>query len=78
MITNTSLDEAVMPRPLKHAIVRPSLMKPSLDKDILSNYQPVSNLTQLSKVIDKVVALRIMMHVSQVSSGYTPNSPNLG
>ncbi|KAI0238381.1 hypothetical protein LSAT2_010939 [Lamellibrachia satsuma] len=53
-----------MPRPLKHAIVRPSLKKPSLDKDILSNYRPVSNLTQLSKVIEKVVALRIMTHVS--------------
>ena len=39
MITNTSLDEAVMPRPLKHAIVGPSLKKPSLDKDILSNYR---------------------------------------
>ena len=64
MITNTSLDGAVMPRPLKHAIVRPSLKKPSLDKDILSNYRPVSNLTQLSKVIEKVVALMIMTHVS--------------
>ena len=64
MITNNSLDEAVMPRLLKHAIVRPSLKKPSLDKDILSNYRPVSNLTQLSKVIIKVVALRIMTHVS--------------
>ena len=41
MITNTSPDEAVMPRPLKHAIVSPSLKTPSLDKDILSNYQPV-------------------------------------
>ena len=48
-ITNASLNEAVMPRPLKQAIVRPSLKKlkkPSLDKDILSNYRPVSNLTQ--------------------------------
>ena len=64
MITNASLDKAVMPRPLKHAIVRPSLKKPSLDKDILSNYQPKSNLTQLSRVIEKIVAFRIMTHVS--------------
>ena len=64
MITNTSPDEAVMPWPLKHAIVRRSLKKPSIDKDILINYQPVSNLTQLSKVIEKVVAFRIMTHVS--------------
>ena len=40
------------------------LKKPSLDKDTLSSYRPVSNLTQLSKVIEKVIALRIMTHVS--------------
>ena len=53
-----------MPKSLKHAIVRPLLKKPSLDKDTLSSYRPVSNLIQLSKVIEKVVALRIMSHVS--------------
>ena len=63
LITNASLDEGVMPKSLKHAIVRPLLKKPSLDKDTLSSYRPVSNLTQLSKVIEKVVALRITTHV---------------
>ena len=57
-ITNTSLDEGVMPKSLKHAIVRPLLKKPSLEKDTPSSYRPVS------KVIEKVVALRIMTHVS--------------
>ena len=33
-----------------------------MDKDTLSSYRPVSNLTQLSKVLEKVVALRT--HVS--------------
>ena len=64
MITNTSVDEAVMQRALKHAIVRPSIEKPSLDNDNMSNYRSVSNLTQLSKVIEKVVMLRIITHVS--------------
>ena len=63
-IINISLDEGVMPKSLKHAIIRPLLKKPSLDKDTLSSYRPVSNLTQLSKVIEKVFALRIMTHVS--------------
>ena len=53
-----------MPRPQKHAIVRPPLKKPSLDKDILSNYRQVSNITPLSKIVDKVVVLRILTHVS--------------
>ena len=55
-----------MPTSLKHAIVRPLLTKPSLDKDTLSNYRPMSNLTQLPKVIENVVALRIMTHVSDL------------
>ena len=63
LLINASLDEAVTPRPLKHAIFRPSLKTPSLDKDILNNYRPVNNLIQLSKV-EKVVALRTMTHVS--------------
>ena len=63
-ITNASLDEGVMPKSSKHAIVRPLLKKPALDKDTLSSYRPVSNLTQLSKVIEKVVALRIISHTS--------------
>ena len=63
-ITNASLDEGVMPKSLKRAIVRPLLKKPSLDKDTLSSYRPVSNLTQLYKVIEKIVALSIMTHVS--------------
>ena len=37
-ITNASLDEGLMPKSLKHAIVRPLLKKPSLDKDTLSSY----------------------------------------
>ena len=48
-VTNASLENAVV---LKQAIVRPLLKKQSFDKDILNNYRPVSNLNQLSKVID--------------------------
>lgn len=49
---------------LKHAIVRPLLKKQSLNKDILNNYRPVSNLSHLSKVIEKVIARRIISHIS--------------
>ena len=63
-ITNASLVNAVMPGLLKQAIVRPLLKKPSLDKDTLNNYRPVSNLSHLSKVIEKVIARRIICHIS--------------
>ena len=63
-ITNASLENAVMPVVFKQAIFRPLLKKQSLDKDILNNYRRVSNLSQLSKVTEKVIARRIISHIS--------------
>ena len=62
-IVNASLSEGVVPVPLKEAIVRPLLKKPSLDKETLKNFRPVSNLPQLSKVLEKVVAWRLTDHL---------------
>ena len=63
-ITNASLVNAVMPGLLKQAIARPLLKKSSLDKDTLNNYCPVNNLSHVSKVIEKVIARRIICHIS--------------
>ena len=52
-----------MPTKLKRALVNPLLKKRSLCKDTLSNYRPISNLSQLSKVILKVVANRLNTHL---------------
>ena len=52
-----------MPSALKMACVHPLLKKLSLDRDILRNYRPVSTLSHLSKVIEKVVALRLSDHL---------------
>ena len=41
---------------MRHALVTPILKKPSLDHDQPKNYRPVSNLSFLSKVIERVVA----------------------
>ena len=49
---------------LKSAIVRPLLKKLSLDCEILKNYRPGSNLSFLSKVIEKVVASRFVDHMT--------------
>ncbi|KAF7697718.1 hypothetical protein HF521_004228, partial [Silurus meridionalis] len=38
----------------KHAIVRPLLKKPILDPSILSYYRPMSNLSFLSKLMEKL------------------------
>jgi len=39
------------------------LKKPALEKDILKNYHPVSNLPFISKVLEKVVESRLENHL---------------
>ena len=41
------------------AYVTPLQKKPSLDRNILKNYRPVSNLSFISKLIEKVVAKQL-------------------
>jgi hypothetical protein len=53
-----------MPSSFKNAIVRPLIKKPGLDKECLKNFRPVSNLSFLSKVLERVVAEHIETHLS--------------
>ena len=62
-IINFSLSEGIFPETFKNAIVLPLLKKPSLDKEILKNYRPVSNLNYVSKVLEKVVAGQLKKHM---------------
>ena len=58
-----SLRESIFPKSLKTALIRPLLKKTGLDSDILKNYRPVSNLTFISKVIEKVISGRLNEHL---------------
>ena len=69
-IINMSLSQGKVPASLKEAIVIPLLKKQSFDPDVLSNYRPVSNLPQLSKTLEKVVANQLMYHVNNMSDMY--------
>ena len=62
-LVNSSLTSGKFPSELKSAIVKPLLKKPSADLDILKNYRPVSNLSFISKIIEKVVAARLLDHM---------------
>ena len=62
-----SLTKGEFPNDFKYAIVKPLLKKPNLDKDELKNYRPVSNLHFISKVIEKLVAMRLEEHTSEYS-----------
>ena len=63
-IVNRSLSEGCFLSHFKSALVSPLLKKPTLNKDNLKNYRPVSNLSFLSKILEKVVANRLNSHIN--------------
>ena len=62
-IVNASLNHAIVPLSLKTALIRPLLKNPGLDKEVLKNRRPVSNLSFILKVLEKVVAKRLDDHM---------------
>ena len=63
-MVNLSLNEGVFIDPFKQAIVTPLIKKPSLAKDDLKNYRPVSGLSFISKVVERVVASQLKSHLA--------------
>ena len=61
-IINASLCSGLFPDDFKHAHVNPLLKKTSLSKEDLN--RPVSNLSFISKILEKVVASRLRSHIS--------------
>ena len=71
----TSFSE-VFPDIFKTSHVMPLLKKPSLSKDDMKNYRPVSKLNFVSKIIENVIANRMRSHferndlINQYQSAY--------
>ncbi len=63
-IVNLSLQLGDLPEKLKLAIIRPLLKKLGLELE-LKNYRPVSNLSFLSKLIEKIIAKQFVDHLKQ-------------
>ena len=61
-IINLCLSTSVFPASFKSAVVLPLIKKPGLDPQVFKNYRPVSNLSFLSKLIEKVISSRILKH----------------
>ena len=57
-LVNQSLKQGIFPSQWKQAIVRPLLKKTGLEL-VLSNYRPVSNLSFLSKLIEKISVVEV-------------------
>jgi len=63
-IVNLSLDTGTFPSLFKQAVVTPYLEQPTLDEESPSNYWPISNLSFLSKLTERIVKDRITHHLS--------------
>ena len=66
-IINKSFISGSVPQSMKLALVRPQIKEPSLDQNDLSNYRPISNLSFLSKILEKAVNSRLDAHLESNS-----------
>ena len=78
-IVSLSITTGVFPSAFKNALVSPLLKKTSLDQNELNSYRPVSKLSFVSKIAEKVVAARFSNHLTdnglyeQMQSAYRPH-----
>ena len=62
-IIHLSLCYGLFPEDFKCAHVNPVLKKTTLPKEDLNSYRPISNLSFISKILEKVVANRLNSHI---------------
>lgn len=63
-LANMSFSEGVFPTRFKIAQITPLLKKEGLDKASPSNYRPISNLNNISKILERLFLNRIQSHVT--------------
>ena len=63
-LINLCFSSGCFPSACKHAIVMPLLKKSTLDRNNLKNYRPVSNLSFVSKVIERIAAKQLLNHLT--------------
>jgi hypothetical protein len=62
-LANRSFATGQLPSSLKFGLVTPLLKKPGLDMADYKNFRPITNLTTISKLIKRLVLVRIKSHI---------------
>ena len=62
-IVNMSIESSILAKVMKHAVVTPLFKTSGLDPDLLSNYQPISNLSFISKLLERIIASQIRQYM---------------
>ena len=70
-MANASFTQGLFPDSHKHAVVRPKIKKPSLDSLDIKSYRPISNLSLISKTVERLVVNRIKRPCEPVWSVFT-------
>jgi len=63
-LINRYLTEGVFPAALKTASITPRLEKPNMDDTDVRSYRPISNLPVISKLIERLVAKRLINYLT--------------
>jgi len=67
---NRSLSDGVVPASFKSAFITPRLKKPGLDAAEACSHRPISNLSVISKMLERLVAIRLLAYLDE--SGLMP------
>lgn len=76
---NRSMTEGVVPASFKMAFITPLLKKPNLDVADVRSYRPISNLSVISKLLERLVARRMLKYLTvnnllpRFQSAYRPH-----
>jgi len=57
---NASLQQGCLPLSQHRAVVTPRLKKAGLDEADVKNYRPISNLTFMSKIVERLVCRQLV------------------
>jgi len=67
-LANLSFSEGTFPSIFKTAVVTPRLKKVGSDPDSPENYRPISNLNNISKILERLFLARIQQHITTCSN----------
>jgi len=59
-LCNASLKEGCLPQTQRHAVINPRLKKTGADMSDPKNYRPISNLTFMSKIVERLVCRQLV------------------
>jgi hypothetical protein len=62
-LANLSLSKGTFPSSLKTGRIKPLLKKPNLDPSDPASYRPITNLSTLSKILEKLALTRLRTHI---------------